>query len=123
MPCQASELIVFDVYCETSINNAERGHREVEKLNFKKITRSQYIKRWGSFLSSGENKTELIRFLVSRWKSHYSINEMEVNVAYDTFYVNLRPNDESQLRPELSCNHKEADICMLLHAKQTSETL
>ena len=59
---------------------------------------------------------------LSRWKSHYSINEMEVNVAYDTFRVNLRLNDKSQLRPELSCNHEEAGTCMLLHAKQISDT-
>ena len=45
------------------------------------------MKQWGSFLSSGENKIELIRFLVSRW--NYSINEMEVDVAHDTFCVNL----------------------------------
>ena len=68
------------------------------------------------------NITKLIRFLVSRWKSHYSINEMEVNVAYDTFSVNLRPNDESQLKPELSNNHEEADTCMLLLAKQIRDT-
>ena len=47
------------------------------------------MKQWGSFLSSGEKKIELIRFLVSRWNSDYSINEMEVDVAHDTFCVNL----------------------------------
>ena len=47
---------------------------------------------------------------------------MEVNVAYDTFCVNFQPNDKSQLRPEQSCNHKEADTHMLLHAKQVNDT-
>ena len=46
---------------------------------------------------------------------------MELNVAYDTVRVNLRPNDESQLRLELSYNHKEADTRMLLYAKQISD--
>ena len=69
--------IVFDVYRETSLKNAESGYCKVGRLHFKKIIGSQYIKQWESFLSSGENKTELIRFLVSRWKYHYSINEME----------------------------------------------
>ena len=43
-----------------------------------------------------------------------------VNVAYDTFCVNLRPDDESQSRLKLSCNHDEADTWMFLHAKQIS---
>ena len=45
-----------------------------------------------------------------------------VNVAYDTFCVNLRPNDGSQLRTELLCNHQEADTRMLLHDKLISDT-
>ena len=45
-----------------------------------------------------------------------------MNVAYDTFCVKLRPNDESELRPELSNNHEEADTRMLLRAKQISES-
>ena len=36
--------IVFNVYRETLIKNAERGHREVGILHFKKIMGSQYIK-------------------------------------------------------------------------------
>ena len=47
---------------------------------------------------------------------------MEVNVGYDIFCVNLRPNDQMQLRPELSCNHEEADIGMLLYAAQINDT-
>ena len=107
--------IVFDVYPETLIKNAERGHREVGRLSFKKIIGSQYMKQWESFPSSDGN----ILFSVSRRKYHYFANEMEVNVAGDTFCVNLQPNDE---RPDLSCNHEEADTRMLLHAKQITDT-
>ena len=46
---------------------------------------------------------------------------MEFNVVYDTFWVNLVPNDESQLRPEPSCNNEEADIHMLLYAEQIGD--
>ena len=97
-------------------------------MHFKSIIGSQYIKQWGSFLSSHDNKTELIRFLISRWKLQYTRIEIEVNVAYDIFCVNLQPNDElkrndeSELRPELSCNHEEADTRMLLNAKRISDT-
>ena len=80
---------------------------------------SQYIKQWGSFLSSGKNKTELIQFLVSKWKSH---DYKQDGGQYHNFWVNLQSNDESQLRHKLSCNHKDADTCMLLHAKQINDT-
>ena len=53
--------IVIDVYLESSIKNAERNHPETGKLQFKKIIGSQIIKQWGSFLSSSNNKKELIR--------------------------------------------------------------
>ena len=69
--------IGFDVYSETSIKNAEKGHCQVGTLHFKNIIKTQYIKQWGCFLSSGENKTELIRYLVSRKKSDCSVNEKE----------------------------------------------
>ena len=58
--------IGFDVYCKISMKSAERGHREVGRLHLEEIIGNQYIKQWGSFLSSGDNKTELIPFLVSR---------------------------------------------------------
>ena len=37
--------IVFDVYRENSIKNAERGHREVGRLHFKNMQGSLYIKQ------------------------------------------------------------------------------
>ena len=49
----------------------------VGRLHFKNIIETQYIKQWGCFLSSGENKTELIRYLVSRKKSDCSVNEKD----------------------------------------------
>ena len=76
--------IVFDVYLEDSIKNAERGKREVGKLQFKTILGSQQIKQWGAFLSSGNNKNELIRFLVRRWKNNCSIiGNIKLYVAFD----------------------------------------
>lgn len=50
--------IVFDVYREHSIKNAERTRRETGKLQFKRIIGTQVIKQYTSFLSSGSNKME-----------------------------------------------------------------
>ena len=42
-------------------------------------------------------------------------NDMEVNVQNICVY--LWPNNEIELRPELSCNHEELDTGMLLYFK------
>lgn len=116
--------IVFDVYLEDSIKNAERGKREVGKLQFKTILGSQQIKQWGAFLSSGNNKTELIRFLVRRWKNNCSIiGNIKLYVAFDDQCIHIQENGSSQLIEELQCNHEEADTRMLLHAKHMSPSV
>ena len=65
---------VFDVYRDDSIKNAERGHRSVGTIQFKQIVGAAPMKQWGSFLSDGKNKKELICFLVCRWKTKTSIS-------------------------------------------------
>ena len=110
--------IVFDVYRKSSIKNAERNHQETGKLKFKKIIECQVIKQWGSFLSRGENKKELIRFLVSRWKKNCNvIGDLDVYVAFDDSCSKLRSNGWSRSVPALASNQEEADTRMLLHAK------
>ena len=52
--------IVFDVYRESSIKNAERLRRSSAKLNFSRIVSNQVIRRWNNFLSSSPNKIVLI---------------------------------------------------------------
>ena len=85
--------IVFDVYRKSSIKNAERNHRETGKLKFKKIIGCQVIKQWGSFLSSGENKKELLRFLVSRWEKNCDvIGDLDVYVTFDGSCIKLGSN-------------------------------
>ena len=114
--------IVFDVYRKSSIRNAERNHRETGKLKFKKTTGCQVIKQWGSFLSSGENKKELIRFLVSRWKENCDvIGDLDVYVAFDDSCIKLGSKGRSRSVPALASNHEEAATRMLLHAKNIGE--
>ena len=109
--------IVFDVYRKNSIKNAERGNRESGKLQVKRVIGSQPIKQFVSFLSSNQNKMELIRFLVSRWQT---------NNPYETpIYVG---SDESCHLlgggpiQDLTCSQEEADTRILLHAKNISQS-
>ena len=62
--------VVYDVYWQISIKNAERARRKSGSLEFKKIVDSQQIKQLMSFLSSVNNKTELIKFTVEEWKKN-----------------------------------------------------
>ena len=61
--------IVFDVYREVSIKNAERVRRFSSKLMFSKTIPSQAIRQRQSFLSNSCNKTALITFLCNQWQS------------------------------------------------------
>ena len=109
--------IVFDVYYKNSIKNAERGNRSSGKLQFKVIVGSSKIKQWGAFLSNGNNKAELIRFLMSRWKIQSSIiGAAKLCVAFDEKCICIKADGSSELIEDLECNQEEADTRMLLHA-------
>ena len=111
--------IVFDVYRDNSIKNAERGNRVTGKLEVKKVIGAQKIKQFTSLLSHGKNKMALIRFLASRWKlKHDSIGTTEVYVAFDTTCICLNDNDV----PALFCDHEEADTRLVFHAKHISDS-
>ena len=60
--------IVFDVYRDLSIKNAERVRRSTGKFEFSSIILTQKIQQWHSFLSNGTNKTSLVAFLNEKWK-------------------------------------------------------
>ena len=71
------------------------------------------IKQWGSFPSSGENKKELIRFLV--------IRDLDVHMAFEDSCIKLGSNGRSRSTPALASNHEEADTSMLFHAENIGE--
>lgn len=59
--------VVFDDYREVSIKNIERLRRnDTCSLLFQQIIPTTEIKQWGMFLSSGNNKNALIKFLTTQ---------------------------------------------------------
>lgn len=61
--------VVFDVYLETSIKDAERCNRgSSSAIQFKNIAPGHNIQQWRKYLCSSRNKTSLIKFLVEEWK-------------------------------------------------------
>ncbi len=63
--------VVFDVYRNVSIKNAERLKRlsASDALHYKNILPAYAVKSWNKLLSVSANKTEIMKFLVSQWKS------------------------------------------------------
>lgn len=57
--------VVFDVYCQTPINDAERVNRGADTtLQYKNLAGGHHIRQWWKFLCSPSNKTSLMKFLV-----------------------------------------------------------
>ena len=60
--------VVFDVYHQVSIKDAERLSRGASsELQYKKIIAGCTIQQWRKFLCSSRNKTSLIKFIVEEW--------------------------------------------------------
>lgn len=61
--------VVFDVYRQTSIKDAERVKRGSDSaLQHKDLVGGHYVRQWRKFLCSSSNKSSLIKFLVAEWK-------------------------------------------------------
>ena len=64
--------IVMDTYGEMRIKNQKKGHSSYQGRGIFITEPGQTMlqgKDWSVFLSNGENKTELIRFLIEYYKS------------------------------------------------------
>ena len=64
--------LVFYVYRDHSTKNAERTRRGSETLLFQILNPTQPFKQRNQFLSSSENKKELVKFVVNYWKQKTS---------------------------------------------------
>ena len=115
--------VVFDVYRENSIKNAEKGNCLTGQTEFSVIVGSAKITQWGTFLLNNKNKSQLIRFLLSRWKSQCSaIGESKLYVSFDEECVCIQSNGSYEPVEALGCNHEEADMRILLHANHICQS-
>ena len=116
--------IVFDVYKSLSIKNAERQRRGTDEgIIYRNIHRGQTIHQWRKFLSSSENKTSVIKFLVDEWRSpafqqEYGDKDIYVTSGSECFRVT---RDIAEVVPELASDHEEADTRVLLHSKHAAD--
>ena len=121
---------VADRYPEISIKHLERKKRVNEGVVKVKITGSaqRCPKQWKKYLSSGENKNELSRFLLKEWSQdryRHLIGNRHLFFALDMKCFRPSVVDDNVLCEEisaLSSNHQEADTKLLIHAKHAAES-
>ena len=111
--------IVFDVYDAKSIKSAERARRGAQQMCNIHITNGEMRvpKHWDDFLSNIHNKNELVKFLMTSWKSMSSqipAGQTIVVSGEDVFAL----NDELLQTDHVVSNHDEADTRLVLHASE-----
>ena len=65
--------VVFDVYENNSVKDVERNRCSSGKLSQQKLLPNMKIKQWSLLLSSNENKSKLVNFIVKQWISNSSL--------------------------------------------------
>ena len=118
--------VVFDVYREISIKNIERLKRVTtsDGIQYKNILPAYTVKSWNKLLSVTANKPEIVKFIVSQWKTEEFRGRLGNRIMYVTTEDQCWRLDTAtcQLVPELQCNHEEADTRMVLHAQHAGGT-
>ena len=111
--------IVFDVYKDVSIKNAERQSRSnsVEEIVYKTIFPSQVVQQWDSFKGSshqnGERKTACAE---PNWESTTLLCLSHVMKSVSKIMSNT-----VELVPELESSQEEANASMMLHLAHVSQ--
>ena len=78
--------VIFDVYCNVSLKNAERSKRSSKQdgVRYKNILPNFQVKSWSKFLSVSSNKTEVVKFIVSEWKKTEFTSKLERKLLFVT---------------------------------------
>ena len=112
--------VVFDVYREVSIKNVETLKRvsTSDGVYYKDILPAYTVKSWNKLLSVTPNKPEIVKFLVSQWRTEAFRGRLGNCTMYMTTEDQCWRVDGVTCEPvpELQCNHEEADTRMVLHA-------
>ena len=101
--------VVFDVYGENSIKNAERVRRLSGTVATNNIIPTSQVYQWHQFLSLPSNETLLIQFVVDQW----SKNPYFLTVERQIFYATVGDTCFESREPSMSS--KEADTRMFFH--------
>ena len=109
--------VVFYVYKDDSIKNAERIRRSSGQIAIRKIVPSSPVNQWSQFLSMGSNKAALDRFFVSQWSNHQHFTTVDRGtflVTVDDVCMELSRHGERSMF-HLKCSQEETDTRMFFH--------
>ena len=122
---------VCDRYPEHSIKGTEREKRGIAGSTIVKIFgKAQKVPRqWKKFLSSGQNKEEIMEFLFNDWKQLPAslFKDFEIYLCHKDkchlFYAeDLDSSLSYEMIDELKCDHEEADTRMALHVHHAASS-
>ena len=84
--CSMRVDVVFDKYREVSIKNVERMKRvsTSDGVQYKNILPAYTVKSWNKLLSVTANKPEIVKFLVSQWKTDTFRGRLGNRIMYIT---------------------------------------
>ena len=111
--------VVFDVYRDDSIKNAEREKRGSERGHeFRNIKADHKIHQWRKFLSNSKNKSLLIKFISEEWQNERCRERLAVKTIFVTTEDHCYEISSvgATTVDELRSTQEEADTRMLLHA-------
>ncbi|KAG1659234.1 Programmed cell death protein 4 [Nymphon striatum] len=110
--------IIFNVYKENSIKDAERIRRGASKgIEFKNITAGHSVQQWKRFLASTKNKENLIQLFIDEWRQPKYTNRLNGKMLYVTckdLCYKITSND-CEVLEELQSSQEEADTRIFLH--------
>jgi hypothetical protein len=114
---------ITDTYSAESIKASERTRRGQSEKFLLKGPSTKIPKDWKMFLSSGDNKTQLIELLVKEWqrdKNAVKLLDREILVTSGKICTKLTSTDgesvDSVEITDLESTHEEADTKIILHS-------
>ena len=119
---------VCDRYPRQSIKDLERERRALSGTQVIRIYSEQQKvpRQWKKFMSSGENKEELMKFIFNCWRKEdpRMLRGIEVFLTHEEYCHRLYDSNGKMMClgvEELYCDHEEADTRMIAHATHASQ--
>lgn len=115
--------VVFDIYKEPSIKQAERVHRGSEHgISFSKIVATHRIRNWRQLLSCSKSKERLTYFFAESWKGKQKqLGEKVLYVTYGKKCLRISSDAIEEVQ-SLETMQEEADTRLLLHIQHAASS-
>ena len=117
--------VIFDVYKENSIKNAETEKRGAEFGNeFRNIQSEHKVQQWRKFLLNPKNKKAFKEFVVKEWRRDKYRTKLAGKVLFVTCESDCYEitSQAANIVDELNSTQEEADTRLILHAAHAARS-